>query len=52
MACGVCNKNRKQYEVVDVNGKRIFGPTPFKTTADAMGAKHNATVREVQKAAI
>jgi len=49
MACNCGGKNTVQYEVVDASGKRLFGPTPFKTTADAMGAKHGATVREVQK---
>ena len=48
MACN-CGGKKVQYEVVDKDGKRLFGPTPFKTTADAMGAKHGATVREVQK---
>jgi hypothetical protein len=32
-----CNcGNKKQYEVVDAAGKRLFGPTPYKSTADAI----------------
>ena len=34
MPCS-CQKNKSQYEVVDASGKRVFGPTPYKTTADA-----------------
>lgn len=48
IACN-CGKNKIQYEVVDAGGARTFGPTPFKTTADAMAVKHKGTVREIKK---
>jgi hypothetical protein len=49
MACS-CQNNRAQYEVVDAAGKRVFGPTPYKTTADAMAARGgDREVREVPK---
>lgn len=44
-----CNK-KKQYEVVDASGKRVFGPTPYETTAKAMAKRgEGRTVREVPK---
>ncbi|MEU2264940.1 hypothetical protein ABZ568_00500 [Streptomyces olindensis] len=49
MACAPCQKNKKQYEVINSQGTRVFGPTPYKTTADAMAQRHNGTVREVPK---
>ncbi|MBC9729273.1 hypothetical protein [Streptomyces sp. TRM68367] len=49
MPCA-CNKNKTQYEVIDASGKRVFGPTPYKTTADAMAARGDGrTVREAAK---
>ncbi|MEH0579100.1 MULTISPECIES: hypothetical protein [Streptomyces] len=49
MPCA-CQKNKTQYEVIDAEGKRVFGPTPYKTTADAMAARGDGrTVREVAK---
>ncbi|MDQ0761999.1 hypothetical protein [Streptomyces canus] len=49
MPCS-CQKNKTQYEVVDADGKRVFGPTPYKTTADAMAARGDGReVREVAK---
>ncbi|WP_019061704.1 hypothetical protein [Streptomyces prunicolor] len=49
MPCA-CQKNKKQYEVVDAAGNRVFGPTPYKTTADAMAARGDGRqVREVSK---
>lgn len=49
MGCN-CGSTRVQYEAVDAGGKRIFGPSPFKTTVDAMAARHpGAVVREVKK---
>jgi hypothetical protein len=47
MGCA-CGKNKTQYEVVK-DGTRVFGPTPYKTTADAMATRHQGTVREVAK---
>ncbi|MFF4179711.1 hypothetical protein [Streptomyces sp. NPDC001750] len=47
MACA-CKKTK--YEVVDAAGKRVFGPTPYKTTAEAMAKRgEGRTVREVPK---
>lgn len=49
MPCA-CQKNKTQYEVVDGAGNRVFGPTPYKTTADAMAARgEGRAVREVAK---
>ncbi|WP_406321843.1 hypothetical protein [Streptomyces sp. NBC_00519] len=49
MPCA-CQKNKTQYEVVDAAGKCVFGPTPYKTTADAMAARGaGREVREVPK---
>lgn len=56
MGCG-CNKgsNGVKYEVVDGAGNRKWGPSDFKTTADAMansyrtnGTVPDAVVREVK----
>ncbi|MGW4007954.1 hypothetical protein [Streptomyces sp. BSE6.1] len=45
-----CACNKTKYEVVDANGKRVFGPTPYKTTADAMAAREEGRkVRELPK---
>jgi len=49
MGCN-CGKNKTQYEVVNSEGTVLFGPTPYKTTANAMAARHQGTVREVPKA--
>jgi len=50
MPCA-CQKNRTQYEVVDAAGKRVFGLTPYKTTADAMAVRgEGRRVREIAKA--
>ena len=49
MGCN-CGAKKQQYEVVDASGKRLFGPTPYKTTADAMATRHGATVRPVEVA--
>lgn len=47
MACN-CAKNKIMYEAVSAEGKRLFGPSPYKTTVDAMAARHpGATVRPV-----
>ncbi|MER6146235.1 hypothetical protein ABT174_40635 [Streptomyces sparsogenes] len=49
MPCA-CQKNKTQYEVIDASGNRVFGPTPYKTTADAMAARADGRiVREVAK---
>lgn len=49
MGCN-CGKNKTQYEVVDANGKRVFGPTTFKTTAQAVADKvPGRQLREVGK---
>jgi len=48
VGCNCASKNRTQYEVVK-DGTRVFGPTPFKTTADAMATRHQGEVREVPK---
>jgi hypothetical protein len=49
MACAPCSKNKKQYEVVNAEGTRVWGPTPYQTTAEAMATRHKGTVREVPK---
>jgi hypothetical protein len=49
MPC-VCQKNKTHYEVLDASGKRVFGPTLYKTTADAMAARgEGREVREISK---
>jgi hypothetical protein len=48
VGCNCGSKNRIQYEVVK-DGTRVFGPTPYKTTADAMAVRHQGEVREVAK---
>ncbi|MFB0617231.1 hypothetical protein [Streptomyces sp. AGS-58] len=49
--CGSKNAgNKAQYEVVE-NGRRVFGPTPYKVTAESVAARTpGRTVREVPKA--
>ncbi|GGZ73265.1 hypothetical protein ACFOOM_00905 [Streptomyces echinoruber] len=50
MGCN-CGKNKTQYEVVE-NGRRVFGPTPYKTTAESVAARGaGREVREVTKGA-
>ncbi|MFF5655211.1 hypothetical protein [[Kitasatospora] papulosa] len=46
---GCACKNKTQYEVVNAEGTVVFGPTPYKTTADAMAARHHGQVRETVK---
>ncbi|MEZ3180793.1 hypothetical protein KYY02_19495 [Streptomyces pimonensis] len=49
MACN-CGKNKTQYEVVDTAGRRVFGPTTYKTTAQAVADREpGREVREVAK---
>ena len=51
MGCN-CAKKNTMYEAVSAEGKRLFGPSPFKTTVEAMAARHpGATVRPVGEAA-
>jgi hypothetical protein len=48
MPCACTEKT--QYEVIDSTGNRLFGPTPYKTTADAMAQRHpGATVVPSEK---
>ena len=53
MACGPCAaraKNRTQYEVVSADGKRLFGPTASKPTAEAVSKRYaGSTVQEKPK---
>jgi hypothetical protein len=45
-----CGKNKTQYEVVDSTGKRVFGPTTYKTTAQAVADREaGREVREIGK---
>jgi hypothetical protein len=37
------------YEAVNSEGVVIFGPSPFKSTVEAMAVRHNGTVREAKK---
>lgn len=39
MGCA-CNKNKTQYDVVDSTGKRLWGPSTFETTANAMATRY------------
>ncbi|MGA5418024.1 hypothetical protein [Streptomyces pseudogriseolus] len=49
MGCN-CGKNKTQYEVVDAAGKRVFGPTSYKTTAQAVADREaGREVREIGK---
>lgn len=51
MGCN-CGKKSTQYEVVSAEGKRLFGPSPFKTTVEAMASRHpGSTVRPVSEVA-
>ncbi|WP_330435891.1 hypothetical protein OIC43_37260 [Streptomyces sp. NBC_00825] len=46
----MCSCQKKKFEVLDASGNRVFGPTPYKTTADAMAKRgEGRTVREVPK---
>ncbi|MFE6022354.1 hypothetical protein ACFQ6O_38395 [Streptomyces sp. NPDC056441] len=46
----MCSCKKKKFEVIDDAGKVVFGPTPYKTTADAMAQRgEGRTVREVPK---
>jgi hypothetical protein len=46
-----CTKKNTMYEAVSAEGKRLFGPSPFKTTVEAMAARHTgAAVRAVGEA--
>lgn len=50
MGCN-CAKKSTMYEAVSAEGKRLFGPSPFKSTVEAMAARHaGATVRPVGEA--
>ncbi|MEU0627767.1 hypothetical protein [Streptomyces sp. NPDC005989] len=48
----MCSCQKKKFEVLDASGNRVFGPTPYKTTADAVVKRKGGagyTVREVPK---
>ncbi|WP_181383795.1 hypothetical protein [Streptomyces sp. NWU339] len=49
MGCN-CGKNKAQYEVVDSSGRRVFGPTAYKTTAQAVADREaGRKVRPIEK---
>lgn len=45
MACGCQNKGA-QFQVVTSDGKVVFGPTPYETTAKAMAQRHEGSTVE------
>lgn len=50
MGCNCGGNKGTQFEVVTSEGTVVFGPTPYKTTADAMSERHpGSRVREAQK---